>query len=406
MKLKHIIEELAQKRPVFHNEADFQHALAWEIKESYPDAKIRLEMKVHGVGTKVYLDILADIDGYKYAIELKYKTKQFHYMLQEEEFSLITQGAQDVGRYDVLKDLVRLEKMVTEGVVDEGLLIFLTNDSSYYSINENVDAIDRKFRIHEGKEIHGTLSWGEQTGKGTMKGREEALSLKGNYTMNWHSYSHFPSRSGDFQYMIQKVSKNEKEWFNSFTHLGEVPTSQYNLASKLAAHLESIGYSVEMNKQVGNEKVDLWAAKGVDVLVIEIRYKTAKLKALHNDIHIDLKHQGAQDQGRYDFLSDLRKLESITKDRHDVHAYALLITNDKLYWEKPVNTNTVDAAFRIHEGKSVTGDLAWKVDTSKGTMVTREEVLSLNEEYTMQWLPFLTLNDEKNGEFRALLLKV
>ncbi|QST00992.1 hypothetical protein IMZ31_05320 [Pontibacillus sp. ALD_SL1] len=405
MNIEHIIEELSQKRPLFHNEADFQHALAWEIKESYPDAKIRLEMKVHGVGTKVYLDILAVIDGYKYAIELKYKTKQFDHMLEEEEFSLITQGAQDTGRYDVLKDLVRLEKMVAEGVVDEGFLIFLTNDSSYYSINENVDAIDRKFRIHEGKEIDGTLSWGEQTGKGTMKGREEALSLKGNYMMNWHSYSQFPNRSGDFQYMIQKVSKDEKEWLNSFTHLEQVPTSQQDLASKLAAHLESIGYSVEMNKQVGNEKVDLWAEKGLDVLAIELRYKTAKLNTLYNDIHIDLKHQGAQDQGRYDYLRDLSKLENIMKDYRDVRAYALLITNDKLYWEKPVNTDTVDSDFRIHGGRSLTGDLAWKVEASQGTMVAREEVLSLGEEYQLEWIPFLTLEEEKNGEFKALLLR-
>ncbi|KGP91246.1 hypothetical protein N780_08530 [Pontibacillus chungwhensis BH030062] len=406
MNIERIIKELSQKRPLFHNEADFQHALAWEIKESYPDAKIRLEMKVHGVGTKVYLDILAVIDGYKYAIELKYKTKQFDHMLEEEEFSLITQGAQDTGRYDVLKDLVRLEKMVSEGVADEGFLIFLTNDSSYYSINENVDAIDRKFRIHEGKEIHGTLSWGEQTGKGTMKGREEALSLKGNYTMNWHSYSQFPNRGGDFQYMIQKVSKDEKEWFNSFTHLEQVPTSQQDLTSKLTAHLESIGYSVDLNKQVGNEKVDLWAEKGLEVLAIEVRYKTAKLNTLHNDIHIDLKHQGAQDQGRYDYLRDLSKLEDITKDRRDVSAYALIITNDKLYWEKPVNTDTVDSDFRIHEGRTLTGDLAWKVEASTGTMVAREGVLSLGEEYQLEWVPFLILDDEKNSEFKALLVRV
>lgn len=405
MELNQIIKDLAQKRPVFHNEADFQHALAWEIRERYPNAKIRLEMKVHGVNTKVYLDILAEIDGYKYAFELKYKTKQFNQMLGEEDFSLITQGAQDTGRYDVLKDLVRLEKMVAEGVVDEGYLIFLTNDSSYYSINENTGAVDHKFRLHEGKEIQGVLSWGEQTGKGTMKGREEPLLLKDKYKMRWKSYSEFPTRNGDFQYMIQKVSK-ERDWFDSFTCHRNIPVSQDDLTNKLASHLESSGFKVEVGKQVGNEKVDVWAEKGLDILAIEVRYKTAKLNTLHNDIHIDLKHQGAQDQGRYDYLRDLSKVEQITRDRNDVRGYALLITNDKLYWEKPMNTETVDSDFRIHEGRILAGNLAWKDGASTGTVGTRDEVLALDKEYAMHWLPFLSLDEEKNGEFKALLVRV
>ena len=35
---------LAGTRKVFHSEADFQHALAWQIHEAMPESRIRLEV--------------------------------------------------------------------------------------------------------------------------------------------------------------------------------------------------------------------------------------------------------------------------------------------------------------------------------------------------------------------------
>ena len=88
LNMKSILKLLSDQRPIFHSEADFQHLLAWEIREHYPDCKIRLETKIHGKNTKVYLDILVDYKGKKYAIELKYKTLSFDYVIDGEEFSL------------------------------------------------------------------------------------------------------------------------------------------------------------------------------------------------------------------------------------------------------------------------------------------------------------------------------
>ena len=33
---------LARMRPLFHSEADFQHAFAWQLRSAHPDARIRL----------------------------------------------------------------------------------------------------------------------------------------------------------------------------------------------------------------------------------------------------------------------------------------------------------------------------------------------------------------------------
>jgi len=36
---------LARVRPLFHSEADFQHAFAWQLHSADPDARIRLETR-------------------------------------------------------------------------------------------------------------------------------------------------------------------------------------------------------------------------------------------------------------------------------------------------------------------------------------------------------------------------
>jgi hypothetical protein len=54
-----LLARLARNRPVFHSEADFQHALAWEIHSLHPTAKIRLEYRPANVKTKMYIAIWA-----------------------------------------------------------------------------------------------------------------------------------------------------------------------------------------------------------------------------------------------------------------------------------------------------------------------------------------------------------
>jgi len=53
-----ILAKLALRRPVFHSEADFQHAIAWELQLADPKAHIRLEKQVAAEGSRVHLDLL------------------------------------------------------------------------------------------------------------------------------------------------------------------------------------------------------------------------------------------------------------------------------------------------------------------------------------------------------------
>jgi hypothetical protein len=102
-----VLKALQAKRPIFHSEADFQHALAWEIHQRHPNASVRLEVN-RGIGTqREYLDLVVSDAEIRLAIELKYKTKKLDTVFSGEEFHLQNHGAQDVGRYDFIKDIAR-----------------------------------------------------------------------------------------------------------------------------------------------------------------------------------------------------------------------------------------------------------------------------------------------------------
>ena len=71
-----LMASLADRRKVFHSEADFQHALAWRIQQAMPESQIRLEVDVLQVERRRrFLDIWLPVEGI--AIELKYKTRGF-----------------------------------------------------------------------------------------------------------------------------------------------------------------------------------------------------------------------------------------------------------------------------------------------------------------------------------------
>jgi len=204
--LHKILKVLSKERPVFHSEADFQHALAWAIHEKYSDLKIRLEKRVELNSKKKYLDIFAFNHNKKVPIEVKYKTKNFETTVKKEKFNLKNQRARDLGRYDFIKDISRLEEASEKYHGGVGFAIFLTNDENYWKTSKNDEtAADKDFRIPEGKTINGKLCWKEGTSKGTMRGREEPITLNGKYDLEWKNYSNLEGKNGQFRYLLIEV---------------------------------------------------------------------------------------------------------------------------------------------------------------------------------------------------------
>jgi hypothetical protein len=204
MDLKKQIIELSNIRKIFHSEADFQFALAWQIQKTYPEAEVRLEYCPSGTEKAMHIDILVIIDGNWFPIELKYKTLKCTKIWNYEKFNLKSHGAQDLGRYDFLNDVKRIEylsKVLPE--FKEGYSVLITNDSSYWKTPKSANTVYHQFRLCEDTKITGVMCWAEHAGEGTIKGRKEAIDLKNTYCAKWESFSKIDdSSSGEFKYLI------------------------------------------------------------------------------------------------------------------------------------------------------------------------------------------------------------
>lgn len=184
-----VMKTLAVLRPVYHSEADFQHAFAWEVHRRIPSVEVRLEKPIFINEETLHLDLLFQLPGKTMAIELKYKTRKQDLNIGGEDFQLAGHGAQDFGRYDFIKDIQRLEDITSHINDCEGWAILLTNDSSYWN-SSSKESIDQEFRIDESREVlHGSLGWSLKPSEGTTKGRTKKLQLEGEYPLQWLDYS-------------------------------------------------------------------------------------------------------------------------------------------------------------------------------------------------------------------------
>lgn len=197
-----IMQLLGQYRPLFHSEADFQHAFAWELHHSAPGCDVRLEVPVRTGRDAIHLDLLVRSQLGQVAIELKYKTRALTTTLNGEDFKLMNHAAQDLGRYDFFKDLRRVEVFAQAAPDRTGYVIFLTNDSAYWKVPSVLDHGYAEFSMNEGRNISGNLCWGGSTSEGTRRGRQEELAIRGCYSLRWNSYSSLEVKSyGEFRYL-------------------------------------------------------------------------------------------------------------------------------------------------------------------------------------------------------------
>lgn len=198
-----ILSSLAIRRPLFHSEADFQHEFAWELRSLAPEWSVRLEVPSSeiGVGTT---DIVARRGELCVGVELKYLTKRLNWNHAGEEFALKAQGATDLRRYDVLKDVQRMERFNSK-FRGPSFVIALTNEAAYWNNGPKRPTIDADFRLNQGRSLQGQLLWTEHAAPGTIKGRAMPIELHGQYSMDWRDYSQITTQSGVFRYLCIAV---------------------------------------------------------------------------------------------------------------------------------------------------------------------------------------------------------
>ena len=215
--IERILKKLSKDRPIFHSEADFQHALAITFAKEYPTYDIRLEKRIESGEEKLrnYVDLIIISDNEEIFIELKYKTKRIKEVLnfKGEEFLLLNQGAQDLGMYSFVKDISDLEKIKSnKSKIKKAFTIFLTNDSYYWKRRKKQAIFDQFYIFEENSlnagelRLHPTektkklkLRWENMGGKN----KEGLLILKHNYgPFKWKEYS---TILGLFKYLVVEV---------------------------------------------------------------------------------------------------------------------------------------------------------------------------------------------------------
>lgn len=199
------MHSLSARRPVFHSEADFQHALAWHIRKTIPESQIRLEYPMRSEDKKPkYLDIWLPSENV--AIELKYRSTRLELNHDGETFQLKNHAAFDLARQHFLLDIQRLEGLIQDRncPARAGLAVILTNCPLLWDANRGWEKRnDVNFRIHEGRILGGELVWLQN---GQPYAGLEPVRLRGTYGMIWHEYSNFPNEQrGRFRYLAVSV---------------------------------------------------------------------------------------------------------------------------------------------------------------------------------------------------------
>lgn len=133
---------------------------------------------------------------------------------------------------------------------------------------------------------------------------------------------------------------------------------------------------------------------------IELKYKTRFYQATNPNRLCNLNAQGGQDRTRVSFLRDIARLEDI----NIAHKYAILLTNDHLYW-MPTPYDTHDLNYRLHGEINlpgqIFGQLAWGHNPQQQWVTDMGVPITLNGNYQLTWSDFT-----QHPVFRYLLVEV
>ena len=153
-----------------------------------------------------------------------------------------------------------------------------------------------------------------------------------------------------------------------------------------------------------------------EYIPIEIKYKTSLLK--EGSITI-LKNQSALDFGRFDFLWDVNRIQTLKSKKGKMcsrlkkflFGYAVMLTNDKLYYVAPSRTRSGKSCcddFRIHETRQISAlkPLDWKSKPSSKTGSNwryNSTPIILNNNYICKWN---CVKMQYTKDFKFLVFKV
>ena len=153
--------------------------------------------------------------------------------------------------------------------------------------------------------------------------------------------------------------------------------------------------------------VDIWIPSQGTIL--ELKYLTEKLELECDSERFILNRQSAHPLRRYDFVRDIARIEHIVDLNNSIrNGFAILLTNDSYYWRPPTSDweTNMDADFRLHEDRSLTGDLSWSANANDNTIKGRKAKVQLKGSYNLHWENYSDFGNKRGEQFRYLPVSV
>ena len=165
------------------------------------------------------------------------------------------------------------------------------------------------------------------------------------------------------------------------------------------------GWSIRWPSESGRAYADIWLRTAQGPVALELKYWKRNLQVTLDGEEFNLPFQSAQDINRYDLLKDVSRVERLVDAERARAGAVIAVTNDPGYWQEG-RPNTVDAEFRIHEGRQLTATMVWAETASAGTKRGREAPITLRDKYRPAWKHYFAVDGQQYGEFRYLFLPV
>lgn len=159
-------------------------------------------------------------------------------------------------------------------------------------------------------------------------------------------------------------------------------------------------------KKSGDAYIDIWVEIDKMVYPIELKYKTIKCSITDGSEEYKLKQQSANDIGCYLYLKDVERICNLSKKLGEKFGkgFAIMLTNDHLYWDTPKTTadTTAFRDFRIHKGRKIVAGttLDWGTP-SYNRPDWQKELKSITIDYTIDWKDYSNLDEEGEANGQA-----
>jgi hypothetical protein len=191
---------LAARQEYFTREQDIQIYLAKYFESSNFFERVFFEYHIPSSSinqypwhdsNNIYIDLVLLKDGHYYPVEIKYKTMSQQIPLTVfgtvAQITLGHHGAQNIGCYDFWKDIKRIELFQERFPnVEQGIMIFVTNDESYSQPPLRANTGYAQFSIHEGRVVNmsETLNWNRIL---TISANRPPITLSHAYNLTWNN---------------------------------------------------------------------------------------------------------------------------------------------------------------------------------------------------------------------------